>query len=90
MLRFWQRHGLAATQEAFDAFVVSRRTSPPGAVDTWPTGSPEQTTDLLVPYPSELMRAHRVSRRVNKPENDDPELMAPVELETEQQALQLN
>jgi hypothetical protein len=36
------------------------------------------------------MRAHRVSKRVNAPRNDDPELMAPVELETEQQALQLN
>ena len=34
-----------------------------------------QATDLLVPYPSELMRAHRVSRRVNKPENDNPELL---------------
>ena len=62
---------------------------PPDAVDTWLTGTPDQAKALLVPYPSELMRAHRVSRRINKPENDDPELMAPVELETEQQALQL-
>ena len=59
---------------------------PPEAVDTWLTGTPEQATGLLVPYPSELMCAHRVSKRVNKPENDEPELMAPVELETEQQA----
>ena len=63
---------------------------PPEAVDTWLTGTCEQATDLLVPYPSDLMRAHRVSKRVNTPRNDDPELMAPVELETEQQALQLN
>jgi hypothetical protein len=35
------------------------------------------------------MRAHRV-KRVNAPRNDDPELIAPVEPETEQQALQLN
>jgi len=40
---------------------------PPEAVDTGLTGTPEQATDLLVPYPSELMRAHRVSKRVNKP-----------------------
>jgi len=31
----------------------------PEDVDTWLTGTPEETTDLLVPYPSELMRAHR-------------------------------
>jgi putative SOS response-associated peptidase YedK len=48
-------------------------------VDTWLTGTPEQATDLLVPYPSEFMRAHRVSKRVNKPENDDPELLTLVE-----------
>jgi putative SOS response-associated peptidase YedK len=62
---------------------------PPEAVDTWLTGTPDQAKALLVPYPSE-MRAHRVSKRVNAPRNDDPELIAPVELETEQQALQLN
>jgi putative SOS response-associated peptidase YedK len=45
---------------------------PPEAVDTWLTGTPDQAKALLVPYPSELMRAHRVSRRVNKPENDNP------------------
>ena len=52
---------------------------PPEAVDAWLTGTPEQATALLVPYPSELMRAHRVSKRVNKPENGDPELLALVE-----------
>jgi len=35
------------------------------------------------------MRAHRVSKRVNAPRNDDPELMAPVEPDNGQQALQL-
>ena len=51
----------------------------PEAVDTWLTGTPEEASALLVPYPSDLMRAHRVSRRVNKPENDDPELSTLVE-----------
>ena len=54
---------------------------PPDDVDTWLTGTSEQATDLLlVPSPSELMRALRVSKRalgqraadveqlVNKPE----------------------
>ena len=39
----------------------------------------EQAAALLVAYPSELMRTHRVSKRVNKPENDDPELLTLVE-----------
>jgi putative SOS response-associated peptidase YedK len=63
---------------------------PPESVDAWLTGTPERATALLVPCPSELMHAHQVSKRVNAPRHDDPELMAPVELETEQQALQLN
>jgi putative SOS response-associated peptidase YedK len=52
---------------------------PPEAVDTWLTGTPEQAKALLVPYPPEQMRAHRVSTRVNTPRNDDPELLAFVE-----------
>ena len=52
---------------------------PPEAVDTWLAGTPEEAKALLVPYPSELMRAHPVSKRVNKPENDDPELLTLVE-----------
>jgi putative SOS response-associated peptidase YedK len=44
-------------------------------VDTWLTGTPDQAKVLLVPYPPELMRAHPVSKRLNKPENDDLELL---------------
>jgi putative SOS response-associated peptidase YedK len=60
---------------------------PPEAVNSWLTGTPEQAKELLVPYPSELMRAHRVTKRVNKPENDDPNLV--VELEGEPAQLTL-
>ena len=81
-----RRYGIPAVGIHWISHVIL----PPEAVDTWLTGTPERATDLLAPYPSEPMRAHRVSKRVNKPENDDPGLMAPVELETEQQALQLN
>ena len=52
---------------------------PPEAVDPWLTGTPEEASSLLVRYPCALMRAHRVSKRVNKPENDDPELLTLVE-----------
>jgi putative SOS response-associated peptidase YedK len=60
---------------------------PPEAVGSWLTGTPDQAKELLVPYPSELMRAHRVTKRVNKPENDDPNLV--VELEPEPAQLTL-
>jgi putative SOS response-associated peptidase YedK len=58
---------------------------PPEAVDTWLAGTPAEAKALLVPYPSELMRAHPVSKRVNTPANDDPELL--VELEPDQSLL---
>ena len=32
---------------------------PPEAVDSWLTGTPEQASALLVPYPSELMRRRK-------------------------------
>jgi putative SOS response-associated peptidase YedK len=35
----------------------------------------EDITPLLRPYPAEEMAAHPVSRRVNKPENEGPELI---------------
>lgn len=34
---------------------------------------------LLAPYPPARMRAHPVSRRVNDPSNDDPDLLTPAE-----------
>ena len=49
------------------------------AVDTWLTGTPEQTQTLLQPYPSARMRAHPVSTRVNASRNNDPNLLEPVE-----------
>jgi hypothetical protein len=33
-------------------------------------------------YPSELMRMWPISTRVNKPENDDPAILEPIEIET--------
>lgn len=44
--------------------------------------SPAEThpTDLMVPFPSELMRIWPVSTRVNKATNDGADLIDPVEL----------
>ena len=39
--------------------------------------------DLMRPFPAEPMRMWPISTRVNKPENDDPSFVEPVELKTE-------
>lgn len=36
--------------------------------------------DLMRPYPAEPMRMWPISTRVNKPENDDPSILEPIEL----------
>ena len=44
--------------------------------DAWLTGTPEQASTLLRPYPADEMRAYPVSSRVNSPKNDSAELVA--------------
>jgi putative SOS response-associated peptidase YedK len=39
--------------------------------------------NLMRPSPAELMRTWPISTRVNKPENDDPSIVEPVELTTD-------
>ena len=36
--------------------------------------------DLMKPFPAEPMRMWPISARVNKPENDDPSIVEPIEL----------
>jgi putative SOS response-associated peptidase YedK len=38
--------------------------------------------DLMRPFPAEPMRMWPISTRVNKPENDDPSILEPVEATT--------
>jgi putative SOS response-associated peptidase YedK len=45
--------------------------------EAWLSGSSEEAWAALRPYPDEHMVAWPVSRRVNKPANDDPDLIAP-------------
>mgnify|MGYP001049662955 CR=1 FL=1 len=47
---------------------------------TWLMAESEQSTlrDLLGPYPAEEMKCFAVSRAVNSPENDRPEVLQPV------------
>ena len=39
--------------------------------------------DLMRPFPAHLMRMWPISTRVNKPENDDPSIIEPIELATD-------
>ena len=39
--------------------------------------------ELLRPFPSAAMRIWPISTRVNKPENDDPSILDPIELATD-------
>ena len=38
--------------------------------------------ELMRPFPAEPMRMWPISTRVNKPENDDPSIVEPIELTT--------
>lgn len=51
----------------------------PDQFSAWLEATPDQARSALGAYPTERMRAHRVSLRVNNPRNDDPELLAPLE-----------
>jgi len=45
--------------------------------EAWLEGTAEQAWSALKPYPDEHMVAWPVSTRVNKPANNDPQLIAP-------------
>ena len=51
----------------------------PEAESRWLSGDPEAVGDLLEPYPDEEMEAYPVSRAVNDPANDTPELVDPAD-----------
>jgi putative SOS response-associated peptidase YedK len=46
-------------------------------------GEEPDPRELMGPFPAELMRMWPISKRVNKPENDDPSIVEPLELATE-------
>ena len=51
----------------------------PGDYVHWLSNEPDPG-DLLRPFPAEPMRMWPISTRVNKPENDDPSIVEPIEL----------
>jgi putative SOS response-associated peptidase YedK len=46
-------------------------------------GEETNPRDLMRPFPAELMRMWPISTRVNKPENDDPSIIEPIEPATD-------
>jgi putative SOS response-associated peptidase YedK len=46
-------------------------------------GEESDPRDLMRPYPAHLMRMWPISTRVNKPENDDPSIIEPIEPATD-------
>lgn len=52
---------------------------PAESYDRWLANIEPDPRDLLVPYPSKLMRMWPISTRVNKPENDDPNIVDPLD-----------
>ncbi len=51
----------------------------PGAERRWLSADPGVARELLDPYPGDEMEAYPVSRAVNDPANDTPELVDPVD-----------
>jgi putative SOS response-associated peptidase YedK len=50
---------------------------PPDAYDRWLSPIEPDPHDLLVPYPSELMKMWPISAKVNSPRNDTPDILDP-------------
>jgi len=51
----------------------------PGDYVRWLSDEPDPS-DPMRPFPAEPMRMWPISTRVNKPENDDPSIVEPIEL----------
>jgi putative SOS response-associated peptidase YedK len=66
-----------------DAYRLRRDRMPlilaPESYERWVSDEPDPG-DLMRSFPAELMRMWPISARVNKPENDDPSIVEPIEL----------
>jgi putative SOS response-associated peptidase YedK len=52
---------------------------PPEAYERWLANIEPDPRDLLVPFPADLMMMWPISTKVNKPDNDDPAILDPLE-----------
>ncbi len=51
---------------------------PPAAESTWLTAAPEERAELCEPYRGGDFTAYEIGTRVNRPANDDPEVIEPL------------
>jgi putative SOS response-associated peptidase YedK len=51
--------------------------------DTWLSGDVADAMDVLDPYPPERLEAYPVSKRVNNPENEEPEVFEEIDIGTQ-------
>jgi putative SOS response-associated peptidase YedK len=54
----------------------------PGDYSRW-LGEAPDPRELMRPFPADLMRMWPISTRVNKPENDGPSILEPIQLATD-------
>ena len=52
---------------------------PPESYERWLANIEPDPRDVLMPYPSEVMKMWPISTRVNKPDNDDPSILDQVD-----------
>ena len=52
-------------------------------IEAWLSGSTQDATKTLKPYPDDLLEAWPVSKRVNTPKNNDVGLAEPLKIQTE-------
>ena len=52
---------------------------PPEAYERWLANIELDPRELLAPFPAEQMMMWPISTRVNKPDNDDPTILDPLE-----------
>ena len=57
---------------------------PPESYDHWLSTLDPDPHGLLVPFPAAAMKMWPISTRVNKPENDTPSILEPIESEAEE------
>ena len=77
-IAYWRDHS-AGAYEIHDRMPVILA---PADYARW-LGEEPDPRDLMQPFPAHLMRMWPISTRVNKPENDDPSIIEPIEVTTD-------
>ena len=95
----WENWKVPGTEEWMRTFAIITTTAnelvadihdrmpvivPSDAYERWLANIEPDPRELLVPFPSQLMRMWPISTRVNKPENDDAGILEPLAIDRSQ------